>query len=142
MLQIGGYINLLISVGHLVGLLWAAQMFEVTGIGKEMQRLSQIDASLPYLLTVFVAVVFFIFGLYGLSAAGKFKQLPLLKLGIFTIAGIYLLRGIGELVFGLAFQEAHPYREAMYSLIAVAIGLLYLLGGLRKWRLKKSLTRK
>ncbi len=46
-----------------------------------------------------VAIVFFIFGLYGLSADNKYRKLPFLKVGIFVIAAIYLLRGIGELIF-------------------------------------------
>lgn len=86
MLKIGGYINVLISVAHLVGLMWANKMYEVTGIGKEMSELSSIHYSLPYLVTIFVSFVFFIFGLYGLSADNKFRKMPYLKIGIFTIA--------------------------------------------------------
>ena len=138
MLKLGGYINLLIAVGHLIGLIWAEQMFEVTGIEKEMNELAQIHSLLPYALTVFVAIVFFIFGLYGLSADGKFRKLPFLKLGIFGIAGIYVFRGIGELIFDISKQEASPMTETIYSLIALGIGLLFLFGGLKKWKLKKE----
>ncbi len=76
MLKLGGYINIVIAIGHIVGLFWADKMFEVTGIGKEMTGLAQTHFSLPYLLTIFVAIVFFIFGLYGLSADNKFRPLP------------------------------------------------------------------
>lgn len=132
MLKLGGYINILIALGHIIGLVQAEQMFEATGIEKEMQELTEIHASIPYLLTIFVAIVFFIFGLYGLSASGKFKKLPFLKLGIFAIAGIYILRGIGELIFDFSQQEASPLVETIYSIIALSIGLLFLVGGLRK----------
>jgi hypothetical protein len=138
MLKLGGYINILIAVGHIVGLFWADKMFEVTGIGKEMTELAQTHSLLPYLLTIFVAIVFFIFGLYGLSAENKFRQLPFLKLVIFAIAGIYLLRGIGELIFDLEKQQANQILEVTYSLIAVFIGLLFLVGGLKKWKLKQT----
>jgi hypothetical protein len=138
MLRLGGYINILIAIGHIVGLIWAEQMFEVTGIGKKMNELAQTHSSLPYLLTIFVAVVFFIFGLYGLSADGKFRKLPFLKLGIFGIAGIYFFRGIGELIFDISQQEAPPRTETIFSLIALGIGLLFLFGGLKKWKLKKE----
>jgi TRAP-type C4-dicarboxylate transport system permease small subunit len=57
---------------------------------------------------------------------------------IFTIAGIYLLRGIGELIFDLEKQQANQYLEIIYSLIAVFIGLLFLIGGLKKWKLKQT----
>jgi hypothetical protein len=135
MFKLGGYINILIAVGHLVGLFWADKMFEVTGIGKEMTELAQTHSTLPYLLTISVSVVFFIFGLYGLSAANKFRQLPFLKPVVFTIAGIYLLRGIGELIFDLERQQANQFWEITYSLIAVFIGLFFLIGGLQKWKL-------
>lgn len=138
MLRLGGYINILIAIGHIVGLIWAEQMFEVTGIGKEMDELAQTHSSLPYLLTILVTVVFLIFGLYGFSADGKFRKLPLLKFGIFGIAGIYIFRGIGELIFDISQQEAPPMTETIYSLIALGIGLLFLFGGLKKWKLKKE----
>lgn len=136
MLKLGGYINIIIAIAHIIGLFWADKMFEVTGIGKEMTELAQTHSSLPYLLTFFVAIVFFIFGLYGLSADNKFRPLPLLKPVIFVIAGIYLLRGIGELIFDLEKQQANQFLEITYSLIAVFIGLLFLIGGLKKWKLK------
>lgn len=139
MLKFGGYINIVISIAHIVGLFWADKMFEVTGIGNEMTKLAQIHASLPYLLTIFVSVVFFIFGLYGLSADNKFRKLPFLKPVVFVIAGIYLLRGIGELIFDLEKQQANQFMEIVYSLIAIFIGLLYLIGGLQ---LKKAESEK
>jgi hypothetical protein len=138
MLQIGGYINIVIALGHLIGLFWAEKMFEVTGIGKEMVELAQTHSSLPYLLTVFVAVFFFIFGLYGLSADGKLKELPYLKPIIFIIAAIYLFRGIGELIADMQIQQANAFLETLYSLIAIAIGLLFLIGGFKKWNVKAN----
>ncbi|MDE5421532.1 hypothetical protein L3073_04885 [Ancylomarina sp. DW003] len=115
-------------------MIWAEYIFEVTGIGKEMSELAQTHSSLPYLLTVSVSIVFAIFGLYGLSAGGRFRKLPFLKLGIFTIAGIYIFRGLGELVFDMSKQDASSFAETTYSLIALAIGLLFLIGGLKKWK--------
>ena len=135
MLKIGGYINILIAIGHIIGLFWAEQMFKVTGIGKEMNELSNLHPSFPYLLTLFVAIIFFIFGLYGLSADEKIKKLPLLKLGVFSISGVYILRGVGELFFTITQQNTITIPETIYSLIALLIGLMFLIGGLKKWKL-------
>ena len=41
MLKLGGYINIIIAIAYLLGLVWADIMFEVTGIGKEMTELAQ-----------------------------------------------------------------------------------------------------
>ena len=133
MLKLGGYTNIVIAIAHIIGLLWANKMFEITGIGNEMTDLAQIHSILPYLLTIFVAIAFFMFGVYGLSAANKFRRLPFLKPVIFLIAGVYLLRGMGELIFDLEKQQANQFLEITYSLIAVLIGLLFLIGGLKKW---------
>jgi len=134
MLKLAGYINIFIAVGHLIGLIWAEQMFEITGIGKDMTELAQIHPSLPYLLTFFVSILFFIFGLYGLTADNKSWRLPFLKIVIFSIAGIYLLRGLGELITD-SIQGTNSTSETLYSIIALVIGLLFLVGGLNKWKL-------
>jgi len=139
LLRLGGYSNLLIASGHLVGLIWAERVFAITGIGNEMNELAQIHASLPYILTLLVSIVFFIFGLYGLSAGHKFRKLPFLKFGVFAIAGIYLFRGLGEIIWD-TIQGTPSTIEMLYSLIALAIGLLYLFGGLQKWNVKQPTT--
>jgi hypothetical protein len=137
MLKIGGIINLIIAIAHIIGLIWAEQMFEKTGAGEGMKELAQIHYSLPYLLTVFVAIVFFIFGIYGLFADSKTRKLPFLKLGVFTIAFIYLFRGIGEQSYNLI-KGTTTTSETIQSIVALIIGLLFLFGGLKKWKLKKE----
>ncbi len=135
MLRLGGYLNILIAILHIVGLFWADKMFEVTGISDGMALAAQnIHPMYPYFITVVVAIFFFVFGMYGLSADGKIRKLPYLKPVIFLIAGIYLLRGIGELIFDMEMQQANQILETSYSLIAVLIGLLFLIGGIRKWK--------
>ena len=139
MLKIAGYINIIIAIAHVIGLFWADRLFEVTGIGKEMTELGQKHVALPYLLTIFVSIVFFIFGLYGLSADNKYRRLPFLKPVIFCIAGIYLLRGFGELIFDLQKQQANPFLEITYSVIAILIGFLFLMGGIKKCKTNEDL---
>ncbi len=132
MLRIGAYFNIIIAIGHLIGLIWAEQMFEITGIGEEMTELSRLHTLLPFLITLLVAIVFFIFGLYGLSADQRIRPLPFTKPVVFVIAGIYLLRGIGELVIDIKTPQVNLSLEILYSLIALCIGLLFLVGGLKK----------
>ncbi|WP_062058825.1 hypothetical protein [Aquimarina longa] len=138
MLKIGGYINIIIALSHIIGLIWAKKMFEITGIGKEMFEIAQTHFLLPYIITILVAIVFFIFGLYGLSADHKLRKLPFLKLGIFIISGIYIFRGLGELI-AAPIQDKNEPLEMIYSIIALIIGLLFLVGGLKKWGLHKNI---
>lgn len=106
MLKLGGYINILIAIAHIVCLFNAEYFFEVTGVGENMRRNAEIHPLLPYAMTVFVTIIFFIFGLYGLSGAGKIKKLPLLKIGIFAIAAIYLLRGVVGSIINIGFESS------------------------------------
>jgi hypothetical protein len=137
MLKISGYINIAIAILHVLGLFWAERMFEVTGIGNEMKELSLIHPILPYFLTVLVAIAFFVFGLYGLSADNKFRKLPFLKPIIFTISGIYIFRGIGEIIFD-TINKTNSLIEIIYSLAALMIGIMMLIGGRKKWYFLKS----
>lgn len=134
MLRFGGYINIIIAIGHIVGLFWPSQMFDDTGIGGEMTQLTEIHPIIPYLITIFVALVFLVFGLYGLSADGRFKKLPFLKPAIFIIGLIFILRGVAELVFD-TIDKTSFISATLYSLLAFAIGLLFIIGGLRKWKM-------
>ena len=136
MLKIGGILNIIIAIAHIVGLFWAKQFFENTDAKEGMIALHQIHYTLPYTLTIIVSIVFFVFGLYGLSAAEKIRKLPFLKLGIFTIATIYIFRGIGEQTYNLI-QGTTSTPETIQSIVALIIGLLFLFGGLKKWKVEK-----
>ncbi|SHG04371.1 hypothetical protein [Pedobacter caeni] len=135
MLTIGGYLNILISFGHIAGLFRAEQMFRLTGVAHQMKELSALHYTLPYALTVFVALVFFVFGLYGLSATKKWMWLPFQKSGIYLISGIYFLRGLGELLAD-GLSGTSTLTGTFYSIIAVGIAILYLSGGLKLKRLR------
>lgn len=135
MLKLGGILNIIIAIAHIIGLFWAEQFFEITGAGEPMQELAQIHSTLPYVLTIIVTIFFFLFGLYGLSASGKFRKLPFLKLGVYTITFIYLFRGIGEQSYNIIMGTTTT-NETVQSIIAIGIGMLYLLGGMKKWNNK------
>ncbi|KAA3610727.1 MAG: hypothetical protein D8M58_21025 [Calditrichaeota bacterium] len=137
LLLIGGYINYMIAVLHIVGLLWADWMFRVTGIEKDMAELAEIHVSLPYLLTIVVAVFFYLFGRYALSAAGSGKKLPFLKIVNYSIAFIYLLRGIGEFFYD-NLNDTSSVLETSYSMISIIVGLLYLVGTYQVFNSHKS----
>lgn len=132
MLKVGAYFNLLLAVAHILTLPWLNKAFELTGVSGFMQKISIIHPVIPYVLVICIALAFLVFGLYGLSAEGKIRRLPFLELGIFIISGIYLFRGIMGLI-GSVFIQTGFTINMVYSLIALGMGLLYLLGGLKKW---------
>lgn len=137
MLKIAGIINIILGIGHLIAMIWLNEVFEIFGIGEPMNELSQIHPSIPYIITVIVAMGFFIFGLYGFSAAGMIRKLPLLKLGIFGIAALFILRAVSGIV-EILFTDVSLTLETTNSIVSLTIGLLYLLGGLKKWSRQPS----
>ncbi len=86
------------------------------------------------------AIIFGIFGLYGLSGAGLVRRLFLLRVGLVTISGIYILRGliiIPELLIVrgiLPSSEVVTPQGLISSLVSLAVGLIYGIGTLGAWR--------
>ncbi|GLI04926.1 hypothetical protein YDYSG_09560 [Paenibacillus tyrfis] len=134
LLKLGGYCNLVISILHIVGLFWAKEFFRVTGVAEPMNQLSALHYSLPYLLTVLVAIVFALFGIYAVYEEGGFIKLPFRKNVIYGIAISYFIRGFGEWIVHAILGSVNSY-ETLYSSIAIAIGAMYGLGG---WYLFKK----
>ncbi len=92
-----------------------------------------------YVTSFAATALFALWGLYGLSGAGRIRRLPLLRTGLLAIGGIYTLRGLLLiptllLVFGLAPVDNNsiPPRMLVTSLlassVALSIGILYLVG--------------
>ena len=85
------------------------------------------------------AIIFAIFGLYALSGAGDIPPLPLLRVALLGIGGIYTLRGL-LLVYQLLViegilqsNETFPSQMVISSLVSLIVGLLYLSGSLTGW---------
>jgi putative oxidoreductase len=86
-----------------------------------------------------VGLVFAVWGLYGLSGAGVIRRLPLLRLGLIVIGGIYTLRGIPGIMILLILAgiirdpQPIPPQALISSLVSLAVGLAYLIGTIAAW---------
>jgi hypothetical protein len=86
------------------------------------------------------AVVFAVFGLYGLSGAGIIRRLPWLRTGLTAVGLIYTLRGLAVIPVVLirlgVVQVSAPLDEPalISAIIPLVIGLLYLGGVKLGWR--------
>ncbi len=97
----------------------------------------------PMLLLVaglVVTILFAITGLYGLSGAGVIRRLPLLRTGLVVITLVYIYRGvlfIPQFLVTIGAQpapEPMPLQYLLSSLVALVIGLLYLVGLVAGWK--------
>jgi uncharacterized membrane protein len=103
-----------------------------------MAALAEKGSIQPALITLGIAAILFIWGLYALSGAGVILKLPLLKLALSIITFIYLARGLAGFV--LPFVSSHPSITQnsvsfwlVSSLICCVFGLVYLVGTINSW---------
>ncbi len=129
MLFTGTIINFILFAGHMLCLAYLNRVFEFYKIDREMERFASIYGdSFPDIITIFIALCFLVCAMYGLSACGYIFKLPFLKLGIFTIAAIFLLRAL----WGITIMISNfTYLELSSFLVSTITGLLYLFGGMK-----------
>ena len=91
-LRLGALLHFLIAIGHLICLFFLEEAFKAYGILDEMKHLCFEQEWLLYVVTVCLAVGFAIAGLYALSVAGDMRKLPLQRLVMIAIVGLYSIR--------------------------------------------------
>ncbi len=96
----------------------------------------------PVLLSIsgiIAAIIFALFGLYGLSGGGYIRRFPYLRTGLLLIGCIYLIRGLAFILILLQqtgfiqSTDSIPPAEPGSSLVSFFLGLLFLTGTLGLW---------
>lgn len=99
--------------------------------------ISQLGSYEPAVMTLSLAFVFAVFGIYGLSGAGVIRKLPmaafvLLAIGfIYTSRGLALFTQISQLILEPDSTQILP---VLYSAIALLTGCAYFIGTAERWR--------
>jgi len=140
----GGILSFAVALLHLVIIFAGAPAYRYFGAGEEMAAAAESGSAFPAVLTLVLAVVFAVWGLYALSGAGVIRRLPLLRVALILIGAVYTLRGIT--VFQQIFQTATSSakvepRDIVFSLVSLGIGLAYLTGTAANWRNLRAGTR-
>jgi hypothetical protein len=138
-----GRILLLLAAGcsavvallHVAILLVGPPWYRWFGASSLAQQIESGSALGPTLLTLAVAALFVVWTGYGLSGAGVIRRLPLLRVGLYVIAAIYVLRGVQVLLeVPAAVHGRMPARFAVFSAFSALAGAAYLVGALRSGR--------
>lgn len=93
-LRLGASLHFLIAIGHLACLFFLEKAFKAYGIWELMKFVCFGQVWTLYIITAFLALDFAIAGLYALSASKDIIKLPLQRLAIITIIGVYGIRTI------------------------------------------------
>lgn len=127
----------LLHVGIIFG---GPDWYRFFGAGERMARLSARGSVYPTVITAGIASILGLWALYGLSGAGVIRRLPLLRLALVLIAGVYLARG--TLGIPLVLFVDDPYTDELKgrmtfmivsSLICILLGFCYAFGAARVW---------
>lgn len=131
LLSVGAWLNIALAVSHILCMPWLDAASRLYGIDGLMNQIASHGCYWPYVFTLVIAVCFVLCGIYALSADGLIHKLPLLRLGIFTIAVIFLFRaGIG--CYSMFDKKQYSITDLSSVSISGGIGVLYLLGGIKK----------
>jgi hypothetical protein len=109
----------------------------------ELVALAQAGSPVPALLTIGVAALLGVAGLFALSGARRFPELPLRRPALAVIGGIFTLRGlllVPELASVVAGSSLRPPRALLFSAISLSLGLC-VLAGLRLDRARSKIAR-
>lgn len=127
-LRLGASLHFLIAIGHLACLFFLEKAFRAYDILDDMKHLCFGQEWLLYAITVCLAVGFAIAGFYALSATGDIRKLPLQRLAMIAIVGLYSVR----VIVG-AFWLLHEFSYLQFFSTLVPALLVYCyLPGLRR----------
>jgi hypothetical protein len=130
MLQVGGFLNLLVAAAHL-----ALPFFAKPNGPLTVSPYFETHRLVFFLAAAGIAAVAAIFGLYGLSGGGRIRRLPFLRTGLIFVGVLFLL----DLV-NMALRQAARggwqslSRPSIAPLALLTIGLLYLAGTIGRWK--------
>lgn len=90
----GATLSALAALVHLGCIVFGPPWFRFLGAGEHMAKLSSEGHWYPVVATLFIASVLLLWSLFALSGAGVIRRLPLVRLALCVITGIYFVRAV------------------------------------------------
>lgn len=129
----GGLLSAVAALLHVGCIIFGAPWYRFFGAGEQMAMWAEQGLALPTIITSAIVAVLSIWSLYAFSGAGLIRKIPLLKLGLCVITGIYLLRGSLGFLLMAAPAGRTPEFWLWSSVICLGIGLVHLAGLKQRW---------
>lgn len=98
----GAALSALAALLHLGCVAFGAPWYRFLGAGEQMAQMATDGHWYPTVAALVIAAVLSTWSLFALSGAGVIRKLPLVRLALLVITGIYLLRAV-------AFPALIPY---------------------------------
>lgn len=132
-LVLAGAGSLAASLLHLACVAGGPDWYRALGAGERMARMAARGHWYPTVLTLGIAAILAAWALYAWSGAGLIRRLPLLRLCLCAITGVYLLRALAF----VPLQDFFPGNSAAFwywtSGVCLGLGLLHAIGLRQAW---------
>ena len=120
---LGVILYFVIGAGHLACLFCLENVFSIYGINGVMDEIATHGVWLPYLITVCIAMAFFLAGSYGLSVLGLIHRMPLQKAAVITMLAVFF----GRVILGITMLvENFSWLEMSSTSAAFLLGICYI----------------
>ncbi len=137
-LQIGGCFSLAFALFQASAVFWPPELVAYFGGPARLQ----IEHPVYFIsLCLMIGIIAAVWGLYALSGAGKFRRLPFLRTIIGFVTAVYIFRGlrvIPDYLFISQHPEQHLTRLLIFSLLALCIGFIHLIGFIKLFQRGRS----
>lgn len=132
-LMIGAVLSAAAALLHVGCIVFGASWYRFFGAGERMARLAEAGSWRPGLITSVIVTVLSVWALYALSGAGAIRTLPLLRIGLCTIAFIYSLRGLTGLLYAALGAGTDAAFWWWSSAICLVFGIVHVVGLAQVW---------
>jgi hypothetical protein len=129
----GAVLSAIAAVAHVGCIVYGASWYRFFGAGEQMAIWAEQGNIRSTIITSFIVIVLSTWSVYAISGAGLIGRMPLLKLGICVITGIYLLRGVGGFFLITNPMGRSPEFWIFSSIICLTVGLIHLFGLKQSW---------
>ena len=130
-LVLAGWLSISAALLHVAIIIAGSDWYRFFGAGEELATLAGQGSRIPTLITLGIATVLFVWGLYAFAGAHAFMRLPILRVGLTTISAIYLVRGLA--VIPALFLTPIDSFVIWNSIIRLSFGRVYATGTIQQW---------
>ena len=130
----GAVLSALAALLHLGCIVFGASWYRFLGAGEKMAQMDLAGHWYPTVATLVISSMLLLWSAFALSGAGLIRNLPLTRLALSAITGIYLLRGVAFTPLMAYFPGNSATFWFWSSATCLAVGAVHLIGLWQVWR--------
>ncbi len=132
-LVVGAALSAMAALLHLGCIAFGGPWYRFLGAGEQMAQMDLAGHWYPTVATLVITSILLVWSVYALSGAGVIRKLPLTRLVLCVITGIYLVRGLAFTPLMAYFPDNSTTFWFWSSAICLAFGIVHLVGLRQVW---------